>query len=398
MARKPAKGRKTVSKPQKKQVQPESTTESKAPVIDRIPPELHDDASGVLTKTTPPPEEVETPPSTDAPSESIEDVAPAPPPTVEQPASGRVLPLFLGGIAAGVMGFIAAQLTLQNGTGDLEAQLASQRSAIEGLEQDVGALDIPDVSGIEAAQADLSAAQAAMAETLSTFDERLTALEQLPRISSTDAGPAIAAYEAELEALRGELDQMTDIAVTQLETARAEAAAIEQNAEAAARAAAGRAALARVQTGLESGAPLGAALADLEDAIGQPAPSALIAVQDGAPTITQLQQSFPDVARAALNTARREGVAGEKTSGFGAFLRNQFDVRSVAPRDGTDSDAVLSRAEEALRSGRLSDALAEVNALPEVARAEMSDWLALAESRADAIAAVDILLTSLSDN
>jgi hypothetical protein len=46
----------------------------------------------------------------------------------------------------------------------------------------------------------------------------------------------------------------------------------------------------------------------------------------------------------------------------------------------------------------LADALAEISALPEVARAEMSDWLGQAEARADAIAAVDILSTTLSGN
>lgn len=51
-----------------------------------------------------------------------------------------------------------------------------------------------------------------------------------------------------------------------------------------------------------------------------------------------------------------------------------------------------------MRQGRLADALAEIGALPEVARADMSDWLAQAEMRADAIAAVDILSISLSDN
>jgi hypothetical protein len=99
-----------------------------------------------------------------------------------------------------------------------------------------------------------------------------------------------------------------------------------------------------------------------------------------------------------LATARSEGVSGEETTGFGAFMRNQFDVRSTTPQEGDGADAVLSRAEAAVRAGRLSDALAEISALPEVVRAEMSDWLAQAESRADAIAAVDILSTSLSDN
>ena len=191
---------------------------------------------------------------------------------------------------------------------------------------------------------------------------------------------------------------MTGAAQAELAEARAAAAAIEEDAAAAARAAAARAALARVQTALESGAPIGAALGDLEEATGESAPAALLAVQDGVPTLAALQDGFPDVARAALATARSEGVAGEDTGGIGAFIRNQFDVRSTTPQEGSSADAILSRAEAAVRSGRLSDALAEISALPEVARAEMGDWLAMAEARADAIAAVDMLSTSTSDN
>jgi hypothetical protein len=254
------------------------------------------------------------------------------------------------------------------------------------------------LTGIETQQTTLQTDLDGLSGQLTSLDDRLTALENLPRGEGTASVPALATYEAELEALRGQISEMTGIAQTQLDAARSEAAAIEENADAAARAAAGRAALSRLQTGLESGAPLGAALADLEGAIGSAAPDALIAVQDGVPTLASLQEQFPEIARAALATARREGVAGEETSGIGAFLRNQFDVRSVTPQEGTSADAVLSRAEGAVREGRLSDALAEISALPEVARAQMSDWLAQAETRADAIAAVDILFTSLSDN
>ena len=211
----------------------------------------------------------------------------------------------------------------------------------------------------------------------------------------SEAGAAVA---ADMDALRAQLAEMANVAQIELDEARAAAAAIEENAAAAARNAAARAALARVQTSLESGAPIGAALGDLEAATGESAPSALLAVADGVPTLISLQDGFPEAARAALATARSEGVAGEETSGIGAFLRNQFDVRSTAPREGDGADAVLSRAEAALRSGRLADALAELSAPPEVARAEMSDWLSQAEARADEIAADDMLSSTLSDN
>ena len=179
---------------------------------------------------------------------------------------------------------------------------------------------------------------------------------------------------------------------------RAEAVAIEENAVQAARAATAKAALARIQGALETGAPFGGILGELESALGGAAPEALSAASGGIATLSTLQAEFPATARAALATARAEGVDGEESGGLGAFLRTQLDVRSVSPQEGESVDATLSRAEAALRDGRLNDALAEIAALPEVARGAMSDWLTLAETRAAAIDAADTLSTSLSEN
>ena len=298
--------------------------------------------------------------------------------------------MVLGGLLAGVIGFAVATFTVPATDTTLADQLAVQSSQISALDERLGAVPEVDLSGIEAAQADLAA-------QLSDIAARVTALEERPvgTVISDADGEGVA---AEMDALRAQIAEMTNAAQTELAEARAQAASIEENAAAAARNAAARAALARVQTALESGAPIGAALGDLEKATGESAPDALLAVQDGVPTLASLQDQFPDVARAALATARNEGGSGEETTGLGAFMRNQFDVRSTTPQEGDSADAILSRAEAAVRNGRLSDALAEISALPEVARAEMSDWLAQAEARADAIAAVDILSTSLSDN
>ena len=224
------------------------------------------------------------------------------------------------------------------------------------------------------------------------------AFDDLSSRAGDSGSVATAAYEAELDALKAEMENLRGTAVAELEAAREQAASIEQNAEAAARAAAGRAALARVQTGMETGAPLGEALDDLAAALQSDVPPALAAVRDGTPTLASLQSDFPPLARLALGTARAEGVSGEAEGGFASFLRNQFDVRSVAPKDGDTADAVLSRAEANLRNGRLTDTLSEIGALPEVVRAELTDWVALAEARADALAAAATLSSSLNDN
>lgn len=396
MAKQPAKGRKTSAEPKNAANSGAGTTESAAPgqpVVDAIPPEVHaKPASSVpavkssetvkAAQTPEDPKPVEKP---DVP-ETPKTATPAP----SKSQGGGFFPLALGGLLAGVIGFAVASLTTPAADTTLVDQISAQATQISLLEQRIEAAPQTDLSGIEAAQADLAA-------QLSDMQARIDELAARPAttVISEATGEGVS---AELDALRAQIAEMTNAAQTELEEARAAAASIEENAAAAARNAAARAALSRVQTALESGAPIGAALGDLEAATTQSAPAELLAVQDGVPTLASLQDQFPDVARAALATARSEGVSGEETTGFGAFLRNQLDVRSTTPREGSSADAILSRAEAAVRSGRLSDALAEISALPEVARAEMSEWLAQAEQRADAIAAVDILSTSLSDN
>ncbi|MEO0858919.1 MAG: hypothetical protein AAFY55_18910, partial [Bacteroidota bacterium] len=86
-----------------------------------------------------------------------------------------------------------------------------------------------------------------------------------------------------------------------------EAAAIEQAALDAAQAAQIRAALAAVQNGFASGEPMEAALEDLADALGEPVPTALSAVAEGAPTLAGLQAAFPEAAR--VDSGVREGDA-----------------------------------------------------------------------------------------
>ena len=380
MAKQPAKGRKTPQKPKTK------PAVAKAVEADIVAPEI-----------------VETPAVEDLVSEIepeilepvIEATEIPAAPFAEPAKSGSAMPAILGGLVASAIGFGAAYFVLPKPDMTLPAKISAQASEITELRDQIAAVPAPDLSGVEAAQA-------ATADAMVAADERITALETRLNDLSNRAGDSgsvsTAAYDAELDALRSEMESFRGTAIAELESAREQAAEIENNAEAAARAATGRASLARIQSGMETGAPLGEALDDLAAALQADVPAALTAVRDGTPTLAALQSDFPALARAALATARAEGVSGEAEGGFASFLRNQFDVRSVAPKDGDGTDAILSRAEATLRQGRLTDALAEVGALPEVARAELSDWIALAEARADALAAAATLSTSLNDN
>jgi hypothetical protein len=102
-----------------------------------------------------------------------------------------------------------------------------------------------------------------------------------------------------------------------------------------------------------------------------------------------LQAEFPDLARQVLALAR----ADTEADGWGArlldFLAAQTGARSLTPREGDDPDAILSRAEFALGEGRLADALTDLQALDPALRAPLDGWIARAEARLAALAALE---------
>lgn len=336
--------------------------------------------------------------------------APTPPaPQVTVQKVGFV-PLFLGGVIAAVLGFGVAWYFFSQQNAMLTDRISAQNNQISTLEAQIAALPqeptdlAPMAASVAALSAQVDEIKSGIATDVAAFEERVTAVERAPGVDGTLAATAIASWEQELDVLRAEIaaqqGRMQTIASTaeaDLEATRAEAIAVEQSAEQSAQQAIVRAALARVQVALESGTPFDAALADLVEA-GTEAPAALSDVAaEGVPTVATLNEAFPDAARAALSAARASGDADADANPITAFLRNQFDVRSVAPRDGDDPDAILSRAGAALGENRLTDALAEIEGLPEVSRAEMSDWLGQATARTAAVAAVETLDQSMNN-
>ena len=413
MAKQPAKGRKTPAKPKSaapktvksKTVKADSV---KTDVVSADTPQVKPapkakavpEAKVSQQVTKPEPTEI---PIKDTKGEAQKTPDPKPQPNpVPQPTKhpepqakrGSVLPLVFGGIIAGGIGYGAAYLTLPQADPMLDSRVASQAQTLADLQNQIANIPAIDPARLDAGDA----ARADMSGRLDALDEQLAGLLTQPAGDGSLSAANIAAYQQELENLRTDVEDLRGSAVAELENARATAASIEANADAAARAAAGRAALARVQGAIETGAPMGAPLDELADATQADVPSGLSAVRDGTPTLASLQADFPDAARAALNTARAEGVSGEAESGIGAFLRNQFSVRSTAPQDGDSADAILSRAQDAVSRGRLADALSEMSALPEVARAPLSDWIGRAEMRVDAVAAAAQLTEQLNAN
>ena len=303
----------------------------------------------------------------------------------------------MGGIAAGAIGFAAAYFglaqqpdtrgdELARTMNDLSQQVEAQTTALDGLSAKVDGVSSTDAEAFAAqteALGSLSDRVAAIEGQFESLDARLRDVELRP-VSESASAAAIAAYEAELDAAREEIAAQRD----ELQGLIDQALSTENAADAAARSAMQRAATSRILSALDSGASFSAAVSDLQS-IDVTVPDALSSVAGtGVASLGSLQESFPDAARAALDASR--AVSGEGT-GLTGFLRNQLGARSLEPREGNDPDAVLSRAEAALRDGRLQDALAEIEALPEEGRAELSDWAGQAALRLEALGAAQAL-------
>jgi hypothetical protein len=320
--------------------------------------------------------------------------APAPLVTTEQVVvrQGGFWSMLLGGCAAAALGVGAAPYILPSGwfapgESGIEARVeqgfAAQEERLNDLTARIeGISQPPDLSGeIEG----LGATLTALKEQLSSLEARLSAVENRPQPEAGDSVPAaeIEDLRAMLETQRAALDALTTEAQAAEAAARDSAVAVLR-----------RAALSRILTALDSGSDFTGALNDLREA-GVDVPEALAAeAERGVPTQAVLADSFPDAARAALALARAE--TGAETLGMSGFLKNQLGLRSLSPREGDDPDAVLSRAEAALRDGRLGDALAEIETLPDAARAALADWVDLAMRRKAALAAAEELAGTLN--
>lgn len=317
-----------------------------------------------------------------------------------------LIALLIGGLAAGGIGYFAANY----GSADYSARIEANSVAVRDLNAQVEAIPDPTEIGpledsLSLVSSDLARLESEIESTFLELSERIVALEKQPSSDGTLQDVALEAYQREIDALRdqiagqqSELQSMMNATAAQLQATRDEAIAIESRALEAAKAAQVRSAISKIQSGLESGAPIASHLDEFASASGDQVPQELIAVAEGAPTLVALTTEFPAVARTALSVAREEGLAGEESGGLASFLKDQLSIRSTVPQQGDGVDAILSRAEEELVSGHLAGALIEIQSLPEIARSSMSEWLAKAELRSDAVASADALFTKYNAN
>ena len=168
--------------------------------------------------------------------------------------------------------------------------------------------------------------------------------------------------------------------------------AMQQSAAAAATKSAQGAAILQIHAAMDSGAAYGAALQALQ---GITLPEALTANAEGLPSLKVLQDSYPQAARLALEAALKADMGESWTERALSFLRTQVGARSLTAREGTDPDAVLSRAEAALSAGDVPGALTELDALPDTAKTAMETWRTGADRRQAAQAGLAALTQEL---
>ena len=337
------------------------------------------------------------------------DQAPAAPPPAPAPQPApSAFPLVLGGLAAGAIGFLTATFAVPDGwpntPADSPALDPEVVARIEALSGDLAALSerienlpeatvsetvdlSPVISRLETLEGDASG----LRETLSAIETssselaaRIDEIAERPAVVSPDGS---AAMEAQLETFRRDLDAVTEAARAEIEEAQARANQIEADAAAAAAEAARTAAIAQVRASLEDGSPFAAPLSDLGDV-----PEALSSVAaDGVTPLSDLQDQFPVAARATLQETETVTADASATDRLTSFLRRHTNARSLAPREGDDVDAILSRAEAALSAGDVDAALVELKGLPEGAAGPMQGWMDIAQARADAVAAMNAM-------
>ena len=306
----------------------------------------------------------------------------------------------------------------------LEKRVAS---AEEGL---VAIKDFPDamtqrVARLEAALKTLgeTAAQGGDVAQQAAFESQLNALEQRleERVDTVEKSVAEAKTDAadggDLSALRNDLEEVKT-ALTEIRSGPGEA---ELRADVARRLSEVETRIAGLgrgtaQPGGGAGAALAIGFAGLTGAIarGEPfarelktlktmAPAGLdlasfeAPATTGAPTLTELQQSFQGHAQGARDAASAQQGDNSLVGQLVSRARTIVRVQRVDAGASGGVAAVLSAMAEQLKSGDLNAVIAEAEKLPDAARAAMRPWLDQARTRIELDNSVKQLTARLAE-
>ncbi|AGT07653.1 COG4223 family protein [Paracoccus aminophilus] len=279
----------------------------------------------------------------------------------------------------------------------LKDELTAQAGKIEALGVALDAMrnsaplaSTSGVAGDGASGVDLSqvqALQSVVAQLRAQVDGQESRLSELAARPALDASTAAQLQQLTEQAstVQDQIKTAAEQAQSQIAAAQAEADRVRQETESVGRRAQVAAAVASLQTALETGGNLAGGLGDLK-AAGVDAPPALSA---DLPSLAAIQGGFDAAARAGLRASlKAESQGGGALGAIGNFLRVQTGARSVEARDGSDPDAILSRAGASVRAGDLAAALGDIATLPQAGQDAMAAWVAQAKRWADARAAL----------
>ena len=336
-------------------------------------------------------------PSEDAVADAVEAT------DTERKSSG-VVPLLVAGFICAGIGFGAAILSQPSNpiwpvhpdvaqfrdetTGQITG-IDTRLNALEGRLTDVDQRAVGDVfqSDLDELATGYDQRFLEIASRLENFDKRLAALEK-STIESAIPDELVTQYQDEVKRLKETLEAQRE----SLQQFMSETAETANEVTQRAKDTVARGILAQIRAAIDAGGPFDTAIQEFDEQVGQALPNQLRSfAKEGVQTYQELRDSFAEAARSALNAARDELNESEGFTGIGNYLRKQFQARSVTPKTGDDADAVLSRAEQALRENDLNGALNELDALPDAARDQMQPWIDQARERQDALEQLDIL-------
>ena len=337
----------------------------------------------------------------------------APPVDNQAPQSVGQRGTWIVAVIALLLGFGGAYFwTTQNTQNNAEidrlaAQIEDLKATVAEPQPDTASEAVTQLqSALSGELQGLGAGLGTLADRLNTLDERMSLLETTPspdapaefaevvsdlRGAASEAqaenarlGNQLSEAREQIQALRAENEGLS----AELEELRAALALVEadrgmSNEQMAARA--GNA----IAAALIQGKPFEADLAVLKEATGEDIPPALALVSaEGAIPEMQLLKEFPDLARLALVDALKAKSDGNVGARAIDFVKLQLGARTVAPKEGDDPDAILSRAQAAVDESDLKSALVEVESLSGPASEVFKDWQRAARARVDAEAAL----------
>ena len=219
------------------------------------------------------------------------------------------------------------------------------------------------------------------------ISQRLAEIEKRP-VTATLSSEVIATYNSEVTKLIETMVAQRE----EVETLLGEATAKKAQASEMARRTQANLTFNTIQTLFKTGESFAIELDEFSKLTDAQIPAALQKIAgEGIQRLEKLTETFPEVARAAI-AAERSGDSYDGTiHSLVGFLKSQLQARSVTPKEGRDADAILSRAEAALREGKLDKAIEELQALQSPAKEAMAEWQAKAQQRLNLVHALNSL-------